>query len=316
MGAPSQERFDDEGDLHYFSCHRNDCAHMLNALLNASRSARCAFYDLDTELIHTSSENTSVLVYEKNFPKNVSDSGGGQHAHTGEYGNIEPVTNGDGLMHHKFCIFNNDTVLTGTWNPTTRGTYANDNSIVLIRSEVIAGLYRDEYRRIEGSSSEAGHPRLPYQVNLSGTPVTVCFSPRQKCEQTMIEELETAKHRVRILAFMFTSDAVGETLMGMTDEREVEGVFEAISLNEYSEYEKIARAGGDVIKDSNPAFMHEKMMIVDNRSVMIGSYNPTKNARENNDENLLIIRDDGVAAGAGDEYARVRREAEVARLEQ
>ena len=35
--------------------------------------------------------------------------------------------------------------------------------------------------------------------------------------------------------------------------------------------------------------MHHKVFIIDNETVITGSYNPTKHANEKNDENILVI---------------------------
>ncbi|MBS7635541.1 DUF1669 domain-containing protein, partial [Candidatus Bathyarchaeota archaeon] len=42
--------------------------------------------------------------------------------------------------------------------------------------------------------------------------------------------------------------------------------------------------------DTNPDFMHNKVMIIDGEIVFTGSYNWSKSAEEDNDENLVIIK--------------------------
>ncbi|MGM5480813.1 MAG: phospholipase D-like domain-containing protein [Nanobdellota archaeon] len=286
--------FTDTGSADYFSCHDHDCAYILNTLLNQSREARCAFYELDHSLI-TLPDHVETLIYEEN--------------HEGTTDSSVKAVPSKGLMHHKFCIFNNKTVLTGTWNPTMRGTYVNDNSIVLIRSKVIAELYDKEFERLEAridsSMKMPSHPQSEYHINLSGTPIRLCFSPVQDCEGVMIEELRVAEEEIRILAFMLTSDAVGDTLARLTGNVTIQGVFEATGVSRYSEYEKLLDAGATIYKDGNSAFMHQKLMVLDEEKLLIGSYNPTKNARERNDENLLIIKDRSLASSAIREYERI-----------
>ena len=48
--------------------------------------------------------------------------------------------------------------------------------------------------------------------------------------------------------------------------------------------------------DSMHAIAHNKIMIIDGTTVLIGSFNFTKAADQKNAENLLVIRDDKVAA--------------------
>ena len=51
--------------------------------------------------------------------------------------------------------------------------------------------------------------------------------------------------------------------------------------------------------------MHAKVIILDEETVIFGSYNFTRSAEENNDENVLIIRDAGVARLFLEEFERI-----------
>jgi phosphatidylserine/phosphatidylglycerophosphate/cardiolipin synthase-like enzyme len=58
--------------------------------------------------------------------------------------------------------------------------------------------------------------------------------------------------------------------------------------------------------------MHEKMIIMDDRTLIVGSYNPTKNANTLNDENLLIIRNNKeLLTKAIGEFNRIMNEAKT-----
>ena len=45
-----------------------------------------------------------------------------------------------------------------------------------------------------------------------------------------------------------------------------------------------------VIQDKNRGAMHHKVIVIDEETVITGSYNFSKNAEERNSENLLIIK--------------------------
>ena len=53
-------------------------------------------------------------------------------------------------------------------------------------------------------------------------------------------------------------------------------------------------------------------MIVDDQVVVLGSYNFTLSAEEENDENLLIVHDPEVAAAFLGEFGRVLQQAQAA----
>jgi phosphatidylserine/phosphatidylglycerophosphate/cardiolipin synthase-like enzyme len=50
--------------------------------------------------------------------------------------------------------------------------------------------------------------------------------------------------------------------------------------------------------------MHHKVMIIDGRIVVTGSYNLTWSAERDNDENILVVEDPGVAAIYEGEFQR------------
>jgi phosphatidylserine/phosphatidylglycerophosphate/cardiolipin synthase-like enzyme len=58
----------------------------------------------------------------------------------------------------------------------------------------------------------------------------------------------------------------------------------------------LANQGGPTMIDANHAISHNKVMIIDGETVITGSFNFTKAAQEKNAENLLIVRDQALAA--------------------
>ncbi|HMO56365.1 MAG TPA: phospholipase D-like domain-containing protein, partial [Roseiflexaceae bacterium] len=69
-------------------------------------------------------------------------------------------------------------------------------------------------------------------------------------------------------------------------------------------------AGGvDVLEDGNCYIMHHKVIIIDDRIVITGSYNFTASAETSNDESLLIIDDPTLAAAYVAEFDRLYAQA-------
>lgn len=89
---------------------------------------------------------------------------------------------------------------------------------------------------------------------------------------------------------------------------DVRGVFEARQVDQHSEYEKLAEAGLPVVKDGNSGAMHHKVIVVDEETVITGSYNFSKNAEKRNNENLLIIKGNReIAAAYLAEFEKITR---------
>jgi phosphatidylserine/phosphatidylglycerophosphate/cardiolipin synthase-like enzyme len=56
--------------------------------------------------------------------------------------------------------------------------------------------------------------------------------------------------------------------------------------------------------------MHHKVFIVDEKIVVLGSYNFSQNAEERNDENLMIIYDPMIAEQFMLEFKRLQEQAQ------
>jgi len=114
------------------------------------------------------------------------------------------------------------------------------------------------------------------------------------------------------MAFSFTHDGIGDAMLERARVGvEVAGVFESRdSGTQFSEYARLKREGLDVLLDGNPWLMHHKVIMIDDRITVFGSFNYFQNADRQNDENLLIVDDVSLASAFEAEYQRVRRTAQ------
>ena len=99
------------------------------------------------------------------------------------------------------------------------------------------------------------------------------------------------------MSFSFTNEEIADALIirggGDLDAR---GIFDSSqSSGKYSQFKRLQEFGIDVKKDSNKYKMHHKVFVIDNETVVTGSFNPTLSADAKNDENLLIIHDKKIA---------------------
>jgi len=293
----------ENGSVDIVFCRTGDCeAALLGVFRNAS-DVRCAFYELDLEpvIAALADAEARVLVFDRNA-REVNGLA------------VTPVSS-KGLMHHKFCVVDGAIVTTGSMNPTRTAQTRNDENLVVIRSRTLARAYAVEWSILDRRAS--GRDRKPRvdapTVDLSGAVVEACFAPAEGCEASLIGAIDGAQHTVYFMTYSFTSDAVGEALVRAQERgASVEGVFERRQLDEWSEDDALRAAGITVRLDGNPGTMHHKAFIIDNVTVVTGSYNPTANAAARNDENMLIVRDAGLAASFLAEYARVRSAASPA----
>jgi phosphatidylserine/phosphatidylglycerophosphate/cardiolipin synthase-like enzyme len=86
----------------------------------------------------------------------------------------------------------------------------------------------------------------------------------------------------------------------------VAGVFEKVgSDTDAAELKTLSCAQVPVRQDGNGGFMHNKVIVVDERYVITGSLNFSTNAEESNDENVIIIDNPEIAKLYMQDFERV-----------
>ena len=213
-----------------------------------------------------------------------------------------------GLMHNKFMILDGEEVWTGSWNYTSNGTYRNNNNALVLRSEGAVSAYSTEFeemfvRHEFGVTSTEG----AVTFKQDGVPIQILFSAEDAVIDAIVAVMEAAESDIRFMAFSYTHNRVGEVmreraLAGVN----VQGIFELRgSETVYSELPVMYCAGLDVRQDGSRYVLHHKVIIVDDHTVVTGSFNFSGSAESRNDENVVIIRDPDLAALYIAEYERL-----------
>ena len=217
-------------------------------------------------------------------------------------------------MHHKFVVVDGRWVETGSLNYTFSETYRNNNHAIVIESQGLAANFTGEFEKMFaqgrfGGAKPRGNPN-PI-LSLAGARTETYFSPEDRAASRVIGWLGTATQRIRFLAFSFTHDGIGDAMLERARAGvPVAGVFEAAGTrDQYSEYTRLKTAGLDVLLDANPFNLHHKVIVLDGHVTIFGSFNFSASADRENDENLLIVDDPGLASAFEAEYERVRAQA-------
>jgi phosphatidylserine/phosphatidylglycerophosphate/cardiolipin synthase-like enzyme len=124
---------------------------------------------------------------------------------------------------------------------------------------------------------------------------SVCFSPHGGCTEAIIGELHGAKSTVLVQAYSFTSAPIAKALLDAHNRRvKVEVLLDKSQAGKkggYSPATLLFNQGIPVKIDAAHAIAHNKVMVIDGKIVITGSFNFTRAAEEKNAENLLIIHD-------------------------
>lgn len=217
----------------------------------------------------------------------------------------------EGLMHNKFVIIDRLEVWTGSMNFTTTDAYLNDNNLLRIRSSRLAEDYAVEFEEmfVEDLFGPDSRTATPYpRLLIEGTPVEVYFSPDDGTLERLLDLVDAAQESIYFLAYSFTSDELAAAMLDRAADRvTVVGVFERSQYesNIGTEFDNFRLAGVAVYLDGNPRNMHHKIIIIDEKIVVTGSYNFSANAENLNDENTLIFNSPEIATLYMQEFQRV-----------
>jgi len=129
------------------------------------------------------------------------------------------------------------------------------------------------------------------------TLVRVFFSPNGGCTDAIIDTINKSKSEILVQAYIFTSEPIAKALL----DAHKRGVKVSVILdksqkkNGYSSATFFTNQGIPAYIDSNHARAHDKVMIIDQETVITGSFNFTKAADIQNSENVLIVRSSELA---------------------
>jgi phosphatidylserine/phosphatidylglycerophosphate/cardiolipin synthase-like enzyme len=121
---------------------------------------------------------------------------------------------------------------------------------------------------------------------------SVHFSPKGGCKDAIVQELAKARKEILVQAYSFTSDPLTNGLV----EAKKRGIHVEILLDrsneveKYSEMHVLLEQGLAPLVDADHPIAHNKIMIIDQKIVITGSFNFTNQAEGENAENLLIIK--------------------------
>jgi len=125
--------------------------------------------------------------------------------------------------------------------------------------------------------------------------IKVYFSPNGGCQQAVVSEIRKAVQTIDIAMYYLSSREIAQALV----KAQGSGVHVRIVLDQGQEIEAASKSGYllkhgfDIRYHMGFGLMHNKFAIIDGKSLITGSFNWTLTAEERNEENLLIIADEG-----------------------
>jgi phosphatidylserine/phosphatidylglycerophosphate/cardiolipin synthase-like enzyme len=130
-----------------------------------------------------------------------------------------------------------------------------------------------------------------------GADIQVYFSPKGGCTDAIVGNLNRATNSVLVQAYSFTSAPIAEALVNAKKRKvNVQVILDKSQRSEkYSSADFVAHAGIPTYIDTKHAIAHNKVIVIDGKTVLTGSFNFSKAAENSNAENLLVIQDVALA---------------------
>jgi len=134
-----------------------------------------------------------------------------------------------------------------------------------------------------------------FTVPSAGT-LEVAFSPNEGTEHLVVKVIDSAIFQIRVLSYSFTSAPVTEALL-RAKHRGVDVRIVADEKNNISEdhsgkaraaLSALSTAGADVRTIRVYPIHHDKVVVVDGKTVELGSFNYSDAAAHKNSENVLV----------------------------
>ena len=247
----------------------------------------------------------------------------------------EDGSSGSGLMHHKFLVIDQATVITGSANLTSSGLHGdagrpssrgNVNHLLRFHSPELALVFRKEFTQMWGDGPGGDQDsRFGLQkakegvqtVQISDTQVDVLFSPHPKRDANhglnlLAKQLKATRQHIDMALFVFSA----QQLTNVLREQIKEGVeirlvadpgfasrpfSEVLDLLGVSLPDRACKVeAGNLPLDQGlkgvgtPHLargdkLHHKFAVIDNKTVITGSFNWSPSAAHTNDETLLVV---------------------------
>ena len=251
---------------------------------------------------------------------------------------------GSGLMHHKFVVVDQSTVIVTSANFTLSdvhgdlrnpGSRGNANNLVRIQSSEVAKLFTEEFNLLWSGKFGVKKPQRSLQeIRVGDSTIAVQFSPssaKVPWEETtnglIASILGQATQSIDLALFVFSEQELADEIAaknqpGIAIRALIEPSFAYRSYSELLDMLGVAFGDNCKLERNNRPWLsplktagvpqlppgdmlHHKFGVVDRHTIVAGSHNWTPAANRNNDETLIVIRNPIVAAHYDREFERL-----------
>jgi phosphatidylserine/phosphatidylglycerophosphate/cardiolipin synthase-like enzyme len=207
------------------------------------------------------------------------------------------------IFHQKFVIRDyrgeaspSSAILSGSANFTDTDCHRNLNHAVVFHHPGVCGAYESEFAQLKaGHFGRREHGAVPRAFNLGGIPVKVLFAPDHTPELEIIKQMLKAEKRVDFAIFTFSgSSGIDDAMIMLAKAKmKIAGAMDpGQGMQRWAATRDLDRAQIKLFFPKKaPEFgkLHHKLMVIDEATVVAGSFNYTEPANAFNDENIFVM---------------------------
>jgi phosphatidylserine/phosphatidylglycerophosphate/cardiolipin synthase-like enzyme len=221
------------------------------------------------------------------------------------------VVNGgrsSGLMHDKITIIDEKILYMGSWNMSYNDTFRNNNNLLRITNTTLIANYQAKFNELFVDKKFGTHAQVGAQtplLTINGVAVENYFSPVDNVMDKLVSNIQGAQKSIRFMIFTYTDTNLANAMIARNQAGvDTEGVIEDRGASQGAMVPLFC-AKVPVKVDGNKYTMHHKVIVIDESTVITGSFNFTKSADQENDDNVLVIHDADLAKLYLQEFDRV-----------
>jgi phosphatidylserine/phosphatidylglycerophosphate/cardiolipin synthase-like enzyme len=183
-------------------------------------------------------------------------------------------------------------------NPTQQGN--NLNHIVVLHGQTITEQYQTEFERLRSGTFGDLHERheaRPSEFRLAKLRVKPLFAPFHGPEMEIMKQMLKATASIDFAMFTFAqSSGIDDTMFRLVSQiPRLRGVLDRVQGAQAWAATQPLKAAGVKLFQNRPGTgvrkVHHKLMVIDERVVIAGSFNYTGPATTLNDENIILLGD-------------------------
>ena len=218
------------------------------------------------------------------------------------------------IFHDKFIVRDpgepTSGVMTGSTNFTLTDTGTNPpgnalqrgnnlNHVVVLHGRSAAKLYQADFRKLRsGTFGELRErmPSRPAELRLGRMRVKPLFAPEHGPEMEIMKQMLKARERIDFAMFTFAqSSGIDDTMFRLAGQVQIRGLLDRTQGAQKWAATQPLKAAGVQLFQNRPGTgvrkVHHKLMVIDERLVIAGSFNYTGPATTLNDENIVVLGD-------------------------